>query len=103
MSDLRKIQTHLGIPADGILGPQTLAAIAKALGMKHAPSPVPTIPDDYCPMLTKIESGDQPYIKAITSSASGLYQFIRSTWEGEGGKWGPNMTKAFGGLMPSQA
>ena len=33
MTDVRKIQQHLGLPADGIIGPQTLAAIAKALGM----------------------------------------------------------------------
>src|SRR5690606_11867312 len=56
---------------------------------------------DYWPMLSKIESGDRPYVKAGTSSASGLYQFIRATWIGEGGKWGPDMSKAFGGLKPS--
>lgn len=59
------------------------------------------IPDDYWPLLSKIESGDRPYIKAKTSSASGLYQFIRSTWIGEGGKWGTDMSQAFGGLKPS--
>ena len=37
MTDLRAIQTHLGIPADGILGPQTLAALAKALGIADKP------------------------------------------------------------------
>jgi hypothetical protein len=35
MSDLRKIQAHLGVPADGLLGPATLAAIAKALGLSE--------------------------------------------------------------------
>lgn len=58
------------------------------------------IPDDYWPMLSKIESGDRPYIKAASSSASGLYQFIRATWIGEGGKWGSDMSQAFGGLKP---
>jgi hypothetical protein len=98
---LADIQRHLGVPADGVLGPVTLRAIAKALGM---PSVIPTpsdIPDDYWPMLSKIESGDRPYVKAPTSSASGLYQFIRATWKGEGGQWGPDMSKAFGGLKPS--
>jgi hypothetical protein len=61
----------------------------------------PTIPDDYWPMLAKIESGNRPYIKAGTSSASGLYQFIRATWEGEGGKWGSDMSLPFGGLKPT--
>ncbi len=63
-------------------------------------STTPSIPDDYWPMLSKIESGDRPYVKASSSSASGLYQFIRATWQGEGGKWGPNMDLAFGGLKP---
>lgn len=61
------------------------------------------IPDDYWPMLAKIESGGRPYIKAPTSSGSGLYQFIKATWIGEGGTWGPDPTKAFGGLKPSEA
>lgn len=59
------------------------------------------LPDDYWPLLARIESGNRPYIKAATSSASGLYQFIKSTWEGEGGRWGSDMSKAFGGLKPT--
>lgn len=76
------------------------------LGVPRAEAPEPeasSIPDDYWPMLAKIESGNRPYIKARTSSASGLYQFIKSTWLGEGGQWGPDPSKAFGGLMPSEA
>lgn len=100
MVTLAQIQQHLGVEADGKLGPVTLAAIAKALGLGE--SEVQTeIPDSYWPMLSKIESGDRPYIKAKTSSASGLYQFIRSTWIGEGGSWGPDAAQAFGGLKPS--
>lgn len=60
------------------------------------------IPDNYWPLLAKIESGNRPYIKAGSSSASGLYQFIKSTWIAEGGKWGPDMRLAFGGLKPSE-
>jgi hypothetical protein len=52
-------------------------------------------------MLSKIESANQPYVQAKSSSASGLYQFIRSTWIGEGGAWGPTLRPAFGGLKPS--
>jgi hypothetical protein len=64
-------------------------------------APKSVIPDDYWPMLSRIESGDRPYIKAASSSASGLYQFIKSTWIGEGGKWGNQSGLAFGGLKPS--
>jgi hypothetical protein len=65
------------------------------------PPPPSGIPDDYWPLLAQIESGGRPYIKARTSSASGLYQFIRKTWLGEGGQWGDDMSLAFGGLQPS--
>jgi hypothetical protein len=102
MTDLKTIQAHVGVPADGVLGPATLAAIGKALGISDIGIPISgAIPDSYWPMLSKIESGDRPYIKAASSSGSGLYQFIKSTWIGEGGKWGADMRLAFGGLKPS--
>lgn len=59
------------------------------------------IPADYFPLLAKIESGNRPYIKAPTSSGSGLYQFVKATWIGEGGMWGSRDDLAFGGMMPS--
>lgn len=97
---VRLFQERAGLdPVDGWAGKDTLAILDKLL----PPSPVPAsdIPADYWPMLSKIESADRPYIKAGTSSASGLYQFIKSTWIGEGGTWGTDMSKAFGGLKPS--
>lgn len=63
--------------------------------------PPSDIPDDYWPMLAQIESGGRPYVKAATSSASGLFQFIKMTWLGEGGQWGDDRSQAFGGLRPS--
>lgn len=79
-------------------------ALLDQLGVAgEKPAASSEIPDDYWPMLSKIESADRPYIKAATSSGSGLFQFIRSSWIAEGGTWGSDMTKAFGGLMPSVA
>lgn len=83
-------------------------AFAEALGLPEdnpAPATAPRseIPDSFYTMLSKIESGDRPYIKAATSSGSGLYQFLRATWLGEGGSWGANMAQAFGGLRPTPA
>lgn len=94
---VRAYQARRGLKVDGWAGGDTTADLDRLL-----PPPAGTsIPDDYWPMLSKIESGDRPYIKASTSSASGLYQFIKSTWQGEGGAWGSDMTQAFGGLKPS--
>lgn len=93
---VRAFQASKGITADGWAGKDTYAAAGLSQGATGT-----TIPDDYWPMLSKIESGDRPYIKASTSSASGLYQFIRSTWLAEGGSWGSDLSKAFGGMTPS--
>lgn len=65
------------------------------------PTRAPSIPNDYWPMLAKIESGNNPLAKAPTSTGSGLYQFLRGTWRGEGGTWGTDMSKPFGGLKPT--
>jgi hypothetical protein len=71
--------------------------------LETPPAAPPTdLPDDYWPLLAQIESGGRPYIKAATSSASGLYQFIKATWLGEGGQWGSDMSEAFGGLRPTE-
>lgn len=59
------------------------------------------IPSDYWDLLAKIESNGRPYVKASTSSGSGLYQFLKKTWIGEGGQWGNNSALAFGGLRPT--
>lgn len=101
MTTLAEIQTKLGIPADGQLGPVTLNAIAKAIGILPVMASGDDLPADYWPMLSKIESADRPYVKAATSSGSGLYQFIKATWLGEGGKWGNDASLAFGGLKPA--
>lgn len=101
-SFVRLFQERAGLEVDGWAGPATVNKLNQLLPPPPALASVTSeIPDDYWPMLSKIESGDRPYIKAPTSSASGLYQFIKSTWLGEGGAWGNDMSKAFGGLQPS--
>lgn len=97
---IKLLQQWAGVTEDGVIGPRTLDALLIKAGLTAPPAPS-GIPEDYWPMLSKIESADRPYVKASTSSASGLYQFIKSTWVGEGGKWGPDSSLAFGGLRPS--
>jgi hypothetical protein len=101
---VRLFQRTFGLKEDGWAGTDTetkLRELAALAGVAMPAVPADEIPDDYWPMLSKIESADQPYVQAKSSSASGLYQFIRSTWIGEGGAWGPTLRPAFGGLKPS--
>lgn len=96
---VRLFQGIHGLKVDGWAGRATLAKLDTLFPV--ATSPSDDLPDDYWPMLAMIESGRRPYIKAATSSASGLYQFIKATWTGEGGAWGSDDSRAFGGLLPS--
>lgn len=98
---VRLFQERFGLTVDGWAGLDTVAKLDELAPPKVADADASDIPDDYWPMLSKIESADRPYVQAASSSASGLYQFIRSTWLGEGGKWGPTLRPAFGGLKPS--
>lgn len=99
---VRLFQQRAGLTVDGWAGRDTLAALDRLIPPPMPPASVSSgIPSDYWPMLSKIESNDRPYVQAETSSASGLYQFIKSTWIGEGGQWGPTLRPAFGGLKPS--
>lgn len=98
---VRLFQERFGLKVDGWAGRDTLAKLDELAPPPVEPVAASTIPDDYWPLLSKIESNNRPYVKARSSSASGLYQFIRSTWIGEGGQWGSDMTDAFGGLRPS--
>lgn len=91
--------------ADGIWGGETDRALSfvvvKAGGVMEAAPLAPALPAGYLDLLATIESGNRPYVQADSSSASGLFQFIKSTWIGEGGKWGPTTRPAFGGLRPT--
>lgn len=98
---VRAFQQRVGLPADGWAGPKTFQSL-DAIPVAPQVAPATAIPDDYWAMLSRIESGDRPYVKASTSSASGLYQFIRGTWVAEGGAWGHDLSEAFGGLRPSE-
>jgi hypothetical protein len=45
MTTLAEIQQRVGVPADGVLGPATLGAIGKALGMTEADAPAHKLSD----------------------------------------------------------
>ena len=91
---VRLFQERGGLTVDGWAGLETQALLDQLL--PPAPAPESDIPDDYWPMLSKIESEDRPYIKSPWSSASGLYQFIKATRLAEGGSWDNDRSEAFG-------
>lgn len=97
----RALKRELTGAGDGLSQPE-VDALNAVIASWTPPSPAPSdIPDAYWPLLAQIESGNRPYVKAPTSSGSGLYQFVKQTWIGEGGEWGGDPALAFGGLMPS--
>lgn len=98
-------QKWLGVRQDGWAGIETMKAFLERTNGTLPKGVVQTdiLPEGYFDTLAKIESNHRPYVKAASSSASGLYQFIKSTWIGEGGQWGPNPKEAFGGLKPPVA
>lgn len=98
-----EVQRWLGINPDEWAGIETQTKWLERTETPAVPVRSPqVIPDDYWPMLTNIESGGRAYVKAATSSGSGLYQFLKATWIGEGGAWGNDNSKAFGGLRPTE-
>lgn len=62
-----------------------------------------TIGQTFLGKLAAIESSGNALAKNARSSASGLYQFLKPTWQALGGAWGLNPDLPFGGLMPSAA
>jgi hypothetical protein len=107
---VRLFQRTFGLTEDGSAGRATegkLRELAALAGVTIPAVPADEIPADYWPMLSRIESADRPYVQAGSSTASGLYQFILTSWVGEGGAWGKDAKgeyirrPAFGGLKPS--
>lgn len=105
------------LPADALQGPSSLSwpagGLFPDLDFTFPWSAGDQAPDDsadqaspatsYDASTIARESGGKLYAKNPLSSASGKYQFLKKTWQKLGGAWGSDPTKAFGGLMPSEA
>lgn len=84
MTTIADIQRHLGIPADGIIGPQTLNAIGKALGL-HS-----TVDADPFPaILAKVLVHEGGFVNHPKdpggATMKGVTQAVYDAWRGKQG------------------
>ncbi|HEU4973555.1 MAG TPA: transglycosylase family protein [Baekduia sp.] len=89
---VRRFQRRHGLAVDGIVGPQTAAALGLSPGAvvrEAAPSSGRRAPS---PVLTRIaacESGGNPSAVSPDGRYRGKYQFTRATWRALGGSGDP--------------
>jgi peptidoglycan hydrolase-like protein with peptidoglycan-binding domain len=108
--DIAAVQSALGIPADGIVGPQTRRAIRQfqranglvvdgvvgpqtlaALGLSAGASSVDASGDTAATLeqIAQCESGGDPTAISPDGRYRGKYQFSRATWRAMGGTGDP--------------
>jgi hypothetical protein len=83
---IRRFQRANGLVVDGVVGPQTLAALGLSAGAATAAS------SDNAAMLEQIalcESGGDPTAVSPDGRYRGKYQFSRATWRAMGGTGDP--------------
>jgi lysozyme family protein len=86
---LKRFQREHGLKADGVAGPATLAALG--LTGRPQPSTLDSV-DDATAELAKIaqcESGGDPTVVSADGRYRGKYQFTRATWKSLGGTGDP--------------
>jgi hypothetical protein len=91
---VKRIQKALGIKADGVAGPATLAALGLAGATRNSSmeSTKPVNPDDVAAVMAKIaecESGGNPAAISASGTYRGKYQFTQETWESLGATGDP--------------
>ena len=105
---VRAVQQKLGIPADGVVGPQTRRAVKRfqrregltvdgvigpetlrALGLSEERAAKPRSAGASLEQIAECESGGDPTAVSPDGRYRGKYQFSRATWRGLGGKGDP--------------
>ena len=82
---VRRFQRAKGLTVDGIAGPQTLAALGLTAKSSSAPSDAATV----LAKIARCESGGDPTAVSADRRYFGKYQFSRATWRRMGGRGNP--------------
>jgi hypothetical protein len=83
---VRSFQRHHGLVVDGIVGPQTAAALGLSASAKDAST---THVSTELQKIAQCESGGDPTAVSKDGQYRGKYQFTRSTWANMGGHGDP--------------
>jgi lysozyme family protein len=82
---VRRFQRANGLAVDGIAGPQTLAALGLTARSSSAPQDAATV----LAKIAQCESGGDPTAVSADRRYFGKYQFSRATWRRMGGRGNP--------------
>jgi lysozyme family protein len=82
---VRRFQRANGLAVDGIAGPQTLAALGLTARSSSAPQNAATV----LAKIAQCESGGDPTAVSADRRYFGKYQFSRATWRRMGGRGNP--------------
>lgn len=85
---VRRVQRRNGLTVDGVIGPQTLSALGLR-GRKASRRAVVEDPEALLAKIAECESGGNPRAISRDGKYRGKFQFDLATWRGLGGKGDP--------------